>query len=138
MRGQDAQDGKERKNNEVKMRNNDKGQSILENRGNDLELGNNLMYSAKVRLEHLTVRMNTEKNRFRKDGKGQTMKSLKCNDRQPELYLVGGREPLEIRAELNFRKITVAAMRKMNCKDGRGNAGRPYRRLLQWKEIMKV
>lgn len=61
MRGQDAQDGKERKNNEVNMRNNDKGQSILENRGHDLELGNNLMYSAKVRLEHLTVRMNTEK-----------------------------------------------------------------------------
>lgn len=116
MKGQDASDGKERKNNEVKMSNKDKGLSILDNRGNDLEVGNNLMYSAKVRLEHLTARMNTAKNRFGKDGKGQTMKSLKCNDRQFELYLVGGREPLEIRAaELNFRKITLATMRKMNC-----------------------
>lgn len=70
MKGQDASDGKERKNNEVKMSNKDKGLSILDNRGNDLEVGNNLMYSAKVRLEHLTARMNTAKNRFGKDGKG--------------------------------------------------------------------
>lgn len=61
MRGQDALDGKERKNNEVKMRNKDKGQSILDNRGNDLEVGNNLTYSAKVNVEHLTARMNTAK-----------------------------------------------------------------------------
>lgn len=61
---------KREKNNEVKMSNKDKGLSILDNRGNDLEVGNNLMSSAKVRLEHLTARMNTAKNRFRKDGKG--------------------------------------------------------------------
>lgn len=138
IRVQYAQDG-EKKNHEIKMRNKVKGQSISDNRGNDLEVGKNLMFSAKVGLEHLTARMNTAENRFGKDGKSQTMKSLKCNDRQFELYLVGSGEPLEIRAaELNFRKITLAGMRKMNGKDGRGNAGRSHRRLFQWQEMMKV
>lgn len=30
--------------------------------------------------------------------------------------------------ELNFRNITLTAMRKMNCKGGRGDKGRPNRK----------
>lgn len=40
--------------------------------------------------------------------------------------------------ELNFRKITLAAMRKMTCMVGRGNAERLKWKQLQWQAMMKV
>lgn len=59
------------------MRNKNKQWSILGNRGINLEAGNDMMHFGKMKLKHLEARMNTAKERFREDGKGETIKGFK-------------------------------------------------------------
>ena len=51
------------------MKNKDTGKGHFR-QGNDLDVGNNVIYFEKVKLEHVTSRVNTAKDRFREDGKG--------------------------------------------------------------------
>lgn len=51
------------------MRSKGKKKGISGNRCNDLQVGNDMVYFGKVKLEHLKAGMNTANDRFREDGK---------------------------------------------------------------------
>lgn len=72
----------EEKKHEVQIRNKDKGQGLLGNRGNGLKVGNIMIYCIwKGNLEHLGVKMNTAEDKFREEGNSQCMMGFKCNDK---------------------------------------------------------